>query len=331
MDTVSAEQFLLDQFPQRHRSLIPTTLKTAYSAVGFLIKNEPILQVASAEDNHGRIISWSVDLAFMRLTETGQWPFEYRWCEFAKPTGRYLEIRLSHSVFTTSQVADPKKQPRNVVFRQNARFNNEPFFDLEEFEDERAVTGTAPAQLPCDKGRILRRIRMNNDIQAIVQQVGARGTREKFQLQGRVAPTEFSQVNLQHLAHKFDRREYAQASVDLAFVADHLVSQCFHIIEHLQAALVKSISCLGQLNAPRGAIQQAFAEFFFQLLEVSADPRLGHTEIVRRPGDGIRLHYGDKYLQVVKLHTHIVRYQSWQTEHAIKANSSLLSIIWHHR
>ena len=33
MDTVSAEQFLLDQISMRHRALIPTTLKTAYAEV----------------------------------------------------------------------------------------------------------------------------------------------------------------------------------------------------------------------------------------------------------------------------------------------------------
>ena len=141
MDTVSAEQFLLDQLPLRYRPLIPTTLKTAYSAVNKLVEAEPILQVESAVDNRGRIISWAVDRAFMRLIETQQWPFDFRWREFARPTGRYLQIQLSHSVVSISQVADPTKQPRNVVFRENGRLNNEPFFDLEEFREERIVHG----------------------------------------------------------------------------------------------------------------------------------------------------------------------------------------------
>jgi hypothetical protein len=141
MDTVSAEHFLLDQMPLKHRSLIPTTLKSAYSAVNLLVKQEPILQVISAGQNRGRLISFAVDLGFERLIKTGQWPFEYRWRNFAKPTGQYLEVRLSHSALSISQVANPKKQPRNVVFRENQRLNNEPFFDLEEFKDEREVRG----------------------------------------------------------------------------------------------------------------------------------------------------------------------------------------------
>ena len=32
-----------------------------------LVKQEPILQVESAVDNRGRLISWGVDLAFERL------------------------------------------------------------------------------------------------------------------------------------------------------------------------------------------------------------------------------------------------------------------------
>jgi hypothetical protein len=62
LDGISAENFLLDQFPMKYRPLIPTTLKSAYSAAAMLVRAEPILQVASAEDNRGRIISWAVDL-----------------------------------------------------------------------------------------------------------------------------------------------------------------------------------------------------------------------------------------------------------------------------
>jgi hypothetical protein len=99
------------------------------------------LQVPSADDNRGRIISWAVDFAIERLIKSGQWPFDYEWKQFAQPTGRYLEVRLSHSVLSISQVTNPGKQPRNVVFRENGRLNNEPFFDLDEFREEREVQG----------------------------------------------------------------------------------------------------------------------------------------------------------------------------------------------
>jgi hypothetical protein len=141
MDSVSAEHFLLDQFPFKHRPAIPTTLKAAYAAVGLLVSQEPILQVASAVDNRGRLISWAVDLGFERLIKTGQWPFDYEWKQFNQPTGRYLELKLSHSSLSISQVANANKQPRNVVFRENRRLNNEPFFDLDEFRDERQIHG----------------------------------------------------------------------------------------------------------------------------------------------------------------------------------------------
>ena len=141
MDTVSAKQFLEDQVSASARALVPATLQAAYSAASLLIKQEPILQVLSAVDNRGRIVSLAVDLAFEKLLQSQQWPYEYQWREFAAPTGRYLEIRPSHSVVTISQVANSGKQPRNVVFRENGRLNNEPFFDLDEFRDEREVRG----------------------------------------------------------------------------------------------------------------------------------------------------------------------------------------------
>ena len=104
-----AQAFLFDQVPLHLRPKIPETLKNAYAAADLLIKGEPILQVTSARDGRGRIVQWAVDLGFQKLCESGEWPFDHRWKYFAKPTGRYLEIRPSHSVLTISQVSDPKK------------------------------------------------------------------------------------------------------------------------------------------------------------------------------------------------------------------------------
>jgi len=120
-----SEAFLLDQVPLVRRSKIPTIMKTAYAAAKAIIDGEPILQVPTAEDNWGRIVQWAVDFGFHRLVESGEWPYEVCWRPFAKPTGRYLEIIASHSVITISQTPDPKKQPRDVVFRYNKRLNNQ--------------------------------------------------------------------------------------------------------------------------------------------------------------------------------------------------------------
>jgi hypothetical protein len=122
------EAFLLDQIPNKLRSLIPTSMKVAYDAAGLIVKDEPRLNVPSAADNRGRIIQWCVDYEFENLCKTGKWPFEHRWREFERPTGRYLEIRPSHSVITISQVADPTKQPRDVRFRENKRLSGQLSF-----------------------------------------------------------------------------------------------------------------------------------------------------------------------------------------------------------
>jgi hypothetical protein len=120
-----AEAFLLDQIPIASRALIPTTLKTAYEAAALATRDEPIFNVASALDNRGRVIQWSVDLAFQRLCQSGKWPYDHRWRSFARPTGRYLEILPSHCCITISQVSDPTSQPRDVAFRQNKRLSGQ--------------------------------------------------------------------------------------------------------------------------------------------------------------------------------------------------------------
>lgn len=141
MKFVSPRHFVDDQFPPRLRQLIPTTLKTAYRAAEEIIADNPILSMADIRGERGRIISYAVDLGFNRLVESGALPFDKSWEWFERPTGRYLALRPSHSIITISQIADPVKQPRNVLFRANARVSNAPFFDLPEFEDENNVDG----------------------------------------------------------------------------------------------------------------------------------------------------------------------------------------------
>lgn len=136
MPTVDPRHFVEDQFPTKYRHLIPTTLKTAYRAAASLIDDNPILAMAEMRCERGRIVAWAVDLGFSRLVETGALPMDKSWEYFARPTGRYLALRPSHSVITISQIADPTKQPRNVVFRQNARVSNQPFLELPGFERE---------------------------------------------------------------------------------------------------------------------------------------------------------------------------------------------------
>lgn len=141
MEPSIAEEFLLSQIPLRYRVLIPPVLKDARRAAGDMAKAEPVLQVPSAEGNHGRLISWAVDLGIQKLIDSGRWPVAYRWRDFARPTGQYLQVILSHSVMSISQVADPSIQPRDVRFRQNARLNNQPYLGLREFDDARRVAG----------------------------------------------------------------------------------------------------------------------------------------------------------------------------------------------
>ncbi len=92
--TAEIRRFLTDQLPLAHQSMIPTTLKTAYAAAADLAKDQPILQTPSALDNRGRLVAWAVDRAFELLIKTGKWPYDYSWEPFAKPTGRFLRIRL---------------------------------------------------------------------------------------------------------------------------------------------------------------------------------------------------------------------------------------------
>lgn len=137
-----AEAFLQDQISLAQRSLIPVTMKTAYEAADILIKETAILNTPSAKYNRGRIIQHSVEAAFERLVQSGQWPFDYRWSIFKRPTGKYLEILPSHCSVTISQVADHRRQPRNVCFRANKRASGQMWLTgLSNPEDDQVDTG----------------------------------------------------------------------------------------------------------------------------------------------------------------------------------------------
>lgn len=137
----NAEDFVKDQLPFSSWPVIPTVLRTAYAAVDEIFKDNPTFQVPSAQDNKGRFISYAVDAGLQRAVEIGSLACDFRWRPFALPTGRYLELRFSHSTASVSQVADGEHQPRNVVFRENARLRTQKAFDFPEFREEQRMTG----------------------------------------------------------------------------------------------------------------------------------------------------------------------------------------------
>ncbi|WP_417790724.1 hypothetical protein [Terasakiella pusilla] len=141
MDAINGRHFLNDQISRRQQSEVPAMLKTAYKAAQALVRSEPILSVESALWNKGRIVQWAVDLGVEKLIQTGKWPFDFRWRDFERPTGKYLEVRMSHSLLTVSQVDKPTKQPRNVCFRENKRVNSQWLLPFRELEDEDQIDG----------------------------------------------------------------------------------------------------------------------------------------------------------------------------------------------
>lgn len=141
MYIAGAEAFLEDQVPPKYQVLFPPVFKSAYAVVEATVKDTAFLRVPSASFNRGRLITWAVDHAIENLIRSGRWNVDYRWASFggSTPTGKYLEILPPQSRITVSQVANPRYQPRDVRFRENARLFNGPFL-FPEMEKDR-VTG----------------------------------------------------------------------------------------------------------------------------------------------------------------------------------------------
>lgn len=131
--------FFKDQLPQRNWSTIPTVLKAAYAAAAEMMRGDPILQIESAQDNKGRVISCVVDFGLKRAIENSSLPCDFRWQDYAKPTGPYLELRVTHSTASVSQVEDPSRRPCKLVFRENACLRVQNMF--EGFKEEEPLSG----------------------------------------------------------------------------------------------------------------------------------------------------------------------------------------------
>jgi hypothetical protein len=139
MPNQSASEFLISQIPVKHQVLLSPAVRTAYAAARILMEASPVYQMPSAQDNRGRFVSWCVEFAIMALIRSGKWPADFEWQEYGlidsstglvrKGTGHYLVVKLPGAQLTINQVDDPRKQPRDVKFRQNARLANQPLLD----------------------------------------------------------------------------------------------------------------------------------------------------------------------------------------------------------
>jgi hypothetical protein len=138
---IKAKYFVDAEFPSAHRAVIPPALRAAYKAVEQLYENEPLFSVESARINKGHVVAWAVDRQIERLLTSSQLPYDYRWCPFERPTGKYLQIRLPTSTLSISQLALATDVPRHAHFRQNRILSNAPFLDLEGFEEESRISG----------------------------------------------------------------------------------------------------------------------------------------------------------------------------------------------
>jgi hypothetical protein len=133
--------FIDQQVPPAKRAMIPAVLRRAYATVDQLFVDEPIFHVETAKQAKGHVIALAVDKQVEELIKNGDWPYDYKWEAFNKPTGRYLKIFLPNATMTVSQVPDKRSVPRHAGFRHNHILNNQLLLDYPEFESERRVRG----------------------------------------------------------------------------------------------------------------------------------------------------------------------------------------------
>lgn len=137
MDKVETESdskalgFINSEIPAVVRAQFPKICGRAYDAVEQLARDHAFLRTPRARWERGDLRSLAVESAFEQLIESGAWRVKsHTWESYARPTGVYLCIFTENAVVTISQLIDAREQPREAVFRENARFNNQTFLAL---------------------------------------------------------------------------------------------------------------------------------------------------------------------------------------------------------
>jgi hypothetical protein len=122
----SYQEYIDLEISAKYQADIPEAIKRAYKSVDLLMDDVGFLKTPGAQNSKGHLIQNAVEFQLMRLIETGIWPFDFHWENFAKPTGKYLQILPKNTVITVNRLQKDSQFPRNAKFRNNQRLNNDP-------------------------------------------------------------------------------------------------------------------------------------------------------------------------------------------------------------
>ncbi len=122
-----AQEFVDEEVPASLRHLFPSLLRRAYVVADDIIDRHLQFQTPGGRFQRGDLIMICTAFELEKLVESGDLPFDGRWEDFAKPTGKHYVLRSRRACITTSQVEDPSKKPRNAVHRTNYGEMNDLF------------------------------------------------------------------------------------------------------------------------------------------------------------------------------------------------------------
>lgn len=128
--TMNPEKFFFEQISEDRLLLLPTIFRTAYACVDLLVKTEPFLQTPAAKYQIGRLKSMAAEYAMQKLIDSQQWPYSYEWLSYHRQTGKYLRIKLNNSFVIITQMAPSSQFPRLAIYRENAAFDSQMFFEF---------------------------------------------------------------------------------------------------------------------------------------------------------------------------------------------------------
>lgn len=139
----------------------------------------------------------------------------------------------------------------------------------------------------------------DGDVGALFQQVNDQVIAVEFELNVRIELPEFVDVGNDGVEHERRGGIDAQASGRSLLARRQTLFELIHLIENQLGLFEEILALLGQVHAPRGAVDQRGVELGFELRQRATDGRRRLADLLGGGGNRTALDHADENLQLI--------------------------------
>ncbi|WP_370931741.1 hypothetical protein [Bartonella sp. DGB1] len=129
---IHPEDFIKTRIPIKDKIILMQCVNEGHKVIRNMRKDDLALGLPMVNNMKCYFLSIGVHFVIQRNIESGILPFTCGWKNFAKPTGKYLEIIGHGFTFSINSVANCNKPPKKAIFREQKLVGNKTLFNYQE-------------------------------------------------------------------------------------------------------------------------------------------------------------------------------------------------------